>query len=295
VSNYSSNGSGWLTVSPSSGTNLAVGSPTTVTVTATPPATNGTYTAQVTFSGHSYPSGQNINANALPSPITVTLVVSGAPVTPTSTVTGITVSCPSGLNTSQTSTCSATVSGTGGYSPVVTWTTSGGSFKTPTSTSGAGDGYTAPGTAGTVTITACSAQAGYTTVCKSTTITITQPLPTCTPGDPSCQATCTLTASPSSIVVPETSTLQYSCTNVTQCTLSGGQFDGGQSVAVDSTTQTANGSVTIDPASTTTYTLSCANVGNYSNTDTTTIPTTITVGGTGLCETNPNGAGCPGQ
>jgi prepilin-type N-terminal cleavage/methylation domain-containing protein len=88
-----------------------------------------------------------------------------------STITGIAVSCsPSSLNTSATSTCTATVTGTGSYSSAVSWSVSGGGSI------GSSSGiFTAPGSAGTSTITACSTQSGYTSVCNTGSIAISLP------------------------------------------------------------------------------------------------------------------------
>lgn len=68
---------------------------------------------------------------------------------------------------------------------------------------------------------------------------------------------CTFTSSPSKIVVPQTATLSWNCTHVTSCTLSGGEFDGGVPVTVDTTTNTAVGSKSAAPKKDTSYTLSC--------------------------------------
>jgi hypothetical protein len=69
-----------------------------------------------------------------------------------STVTSVAVSCgPSSVQTGQTSTCTATVSGTGSFSSAVTWATSCGTI----SSSGV---LTAPASACTATVTATSIQ-----------------------------------------------------------------------------------------------------------------------------------------
>jgi hypothetical protein len=75
--------------------------------------------------------------------------------------------------------------------------------------------------------------------------------------------------------------------------LSGGQFGGGQAVPVNGGAQTAIATTTINPTSTTTYVISCQNVGNYSNSDTANTTVKVGVGGAGECEINPNGPGCP--
>jgi hypothetical protein len=107
-------------------------------------------------------------------------------------------------------------------------------------------------------------------------------------GAADCQAVCSplLTANPTIITVPETSNLSYSCTHVTQCKLSGGQFDGG-------TVEPASDTIQVDPTVTTPYTLNCVN-SVYSDSSASS-SATVTVNGSNRCEQNPNGAGCAGQ
>jgi hypothetical protein len=76
---------------------------------------------------------------------------------------------------------------------------------------------------------------------------------------------------------------------VTECQLTQGNtllqdIGGGSSEAVDST-------YSVTPSITTLYTLNCVN-NNFSD-DWVSANTTVTVGGSSLCEQNPNGAGCP--
>ena len=69
-----------------------------------------------------------------------------------STITSVAVSCnPTTVNANGTSQCTATVQGTGSYSSSVTWTASGGSINS----SGL---FTAPASAGSVTVKATSTQ-----------------------------------------------------------------------------------------------------------------------------------------
>ncbi|MGD1003706.1 MAG: hypothetical protein ABR884_04010, partial [Minisyncoccia bacterium] len=235
---------------------------------------NGTYTGTITFQGI---DENNPNNQIAPSTVSVTLTVNNIPA---AVVTNVSVTCnPATVNTNGTSACTATVSGTGSYSSGVTWTTTLGSVN-------ASGNYTAPGSAGIATVKACSTQSGYTNICGTAQITVV--LPTCQSS--SCQATCTpLTSSLSSIVPPESTDLQSSCSNVTECELTGGGLDdiypnlaGSIDVNVSST-----------PTSTTTYTLTCVN-GNYSN-DSTVTSVRVTVGGSSLCEIDPYAVGCPGQ
>jgi hypothetical protein len=60
------------------------------------------------------------------------------------------------------------VSGTGSYSSGVTWSANIGSVNSS-------GNYTAPGSTGTATITACSSQSGYTGVCGSATVPVESP------------------------------------------------------------------------------------------------------------------------
>jgi acid phosphatase len=83
---------------------------------------------------------------------------------PQSTITSVAVSCnPTVVNTNATAQCNATVQGTGNYSSAVMWSSSAGTI----SASGL---FTAPAVAGTVTITATSAQ--DTTKSGETSITV---------------------------------------------------------------------------------------------------------------------------
>jgi hypothetical protein len=112
----------------------------------------------------------------------------------------------------------------------------------------------------------------------------------CTPGVncPVCNPP--LTANPTSIVVPESSSLSYSCSHVTQCQISGaqtGKFSNPTNVP-------ASGSYNVTSSITTTYTLACVN-GDYAqdaNNPMQPESATVTVNGSSYCEQNPNGVGC---
>lgn len=107
-----------------------------------------------------------------------------------STITSVAVSCtPSSMQTSQSSTCSATVSGTGSYSTAVNWSATGGTIT-------AGGVFSAT-SAGTATVTATSAQdpskSGSTNLSVSApSSTITSVSVSCTPSSihPSQTSTC---------------------------------------------------------------------------------------------------------
>ncbi len=310
----SSNAS-WLSVSPASDntglTNGASGKASeNVTITANPAGLSlGQHTGTISFFGTSHPG-----AGSPTQTLTVTFTVTGsggagyscssnacvsvgsgaqyATVGQCDTacgfsgsVSGVTVTCnPSSIYTNGTSTCSAIVGGAGGYSSAVTWSASAGTIT-------AAGGYTAPGSAGMTTIMATSKQDP--TKSGSTLVTVsTPPPPACTSA--SCQATCNpvLTASPSSIVVPESSSLSYSCSHVTECQLTGGDLTGSAPIYASPSPGNISGTATTTPSVTTTYTLTCVN-SNYSS-DSVNSTVQVTVGGSGLCEQNPNGAGCPG-
>jgi hypothetical protein len=107
------------------------------------------------------------------------------------TVTGITVVAnPSSINTSQTSTCVATVNGTGAFATGVTWTATGGTI-TPA-------GVFTPSGTGAGTCKATSTQSGYTNVSGSAAINVTAVAPTV--------SGITVVANPSSITSSQTST-----------------------------------------------------------------------------------------
>ncbi len=66
---------------------------------------------------------------------------------------------------------------------------------------------------------------------------------------------CTFTANPSQIVLPQSSNLNYSCMNVTSCSLLGGEFGSGTPLPVSG--GAVSGSKSVAPKTNTSYTLSC--------------------------------------
>jgi uncharacterized repeat protein (TIGR03803 family) len=90
------------------------------------------------------------------------------------TITSVSASCaPSSIQTSQTSQCSATVSGTGSYSSAVTWSATGGTITSA--------GIFTPSGTGTATITATSTQDTTKFGTASIAVTaLTNPVPTVT-------------------------------------------------------------------------------------------------------------------
>ncbi len=156
----------------------------------TAPSSNGTYneTWQVEDNGDAFGSSFSI-------PITV-----GTP----STVTAVAVTCnPTAVGAQGTSACTATVTGTGGPSQAVTWTTSDGTID-------ASGNLTAPNKEETVTVTATSKQdntkSGTATVTVGPPATVTSIAVTCNPasvsvnGASACTATVTGTGGPSQAV-----------------------------------------------------------------------------------------------
>ncbi len=289
---------GWLSVSPSSdGSGVGQGGSDAVTIKADPSGLSASatpYTGTITFAASSTINGRAL----LNETVTVNFAV-GSASNPVS-VTAVNVACnPTATSTSGSSQCTAGVVGTGAYDPTVTWSTNNGTISQ--------GGHYLPGTVGTATVTACSNQVGYTNVCGTAPITITSslpPLPDCTTNGscPKCLVPA-LSANPSSIVVPESSNLDYNCQHITSCTLSGGGNSFPITYSPDPAfpgtpipTEIASGTAITTPSTTTVYTLACTNDNDAPSINSSINSTvTVTVGGSGLCETNPNAVGCPGH
>jgi hypothetical protein len=119
----------------------------------TAPASAGTVTVTATSTQDSTKSG------------TASVTVQLTP----PTITSVQVTCnPSIVNTNATSQCSATVQGTGSYSSAVKWSASEGTINS----SGL---FTAPASAGTVTVTATSTQDSTKSGTASVTVQLTPP------------------------------------------------------------------------------------------------------------------------
>jgi hypothetical protein len=197
----------------------------------------------------------------------------------------LTATCsPASIALGQTSQCVLNLNGV--PQTTATWSVMSGS----TGSIGSSSGVYTPSAVGTESVSG-KLPDGYS---APTTITVTASsgLPACTLGlnCPVCSPT--LTATPSSIVVPESSNLSYSCRNVTECQISGaltGMFSTPTDVP-------ASENVSTTPSVTTTYTLTCVN-GNYATSTNNQAggSATVTVSGSSFCEQNPNGVGCPGQ
>lgn len=188
----------------------------------------GTCTAHSAQTGFTNVSGSaNITVTATP---------------PAATVTGVSVvATPSSINTAQTATCVATVTGTGAYSTAVTWTATGGTITQ-------GGVFTPTGT-GTGTCIANSAQAGYTSVSGSANIAIA--------SAPFTITSISVTASPTSITTGQTSTCS--------ATVSGtGAYSSAVTWRATGGTITSGGVFTPSGAGTATCTANSAAVG-YTN------------------------------
>jgi hypothetical protein len=285
------NGNGWLSVTPTSTAsplNQGDSENVTINVNSTGLSAGTTYIATIKFDG--------VSEYGLPQDSQATLTVSYdvTPANPGSgTVSGVTItSCNSStITTAQVANCTASVTGTGSYDDAVTWTVDTGTI----SSTGSDTAQFDPAVAGTANITACAAQAGYTNVCDTSQVVVTAPpLGDCTPGVncPTCSNPM-ISASPSNIVIPESSELSYNCQNVNSCSLTGSDGSNYPITWVNSTT--ASGTQPVDPTVTTVYTFACTNTNYSSSSATVSSPVQVTVGGTTRCEQNPNGAGCPGQ
>jgi hypothetical protein len=162
----------------------------------------------------------------------------------TTTVTSVTVSPATKTITAGNSvTFSATVLGNDNPSQTVAW-----SFTPASAGTMAAGVFTSSSTIGaitTVTVTAASTVPGYTNITGMATLTV-DPIP---PAQP----TVTISASPMTITLGDTTTLAWSSTGATSCTASGA-WSGAQTVSSTATeTPTATG--------TPTYTLDCTGAG----------------------------------
>jgi len=154
-------------------------------------ATGGTITAGGVFTPSGIGTGSCTAHSAQAGYTNISGSAQIAVSSPSATVTGVAVAAiPSSITTAQTSTCSATVSGTGGFSNAVTWTAMGGTIT-------AGGVFTPSGT-GTGSCTAHSAQAGYTNISGSANITVS--------SAPFTITSIAVAAAPSSITTTQTTT-----------------------------------------------------------------------------------------
>ncbi|MGC1872881.1 MAG: alkaline phosphatase family protein [Acidobacteriaceae bacterium] len=142
---------------------------------------------------------------------TITIATQSTP----PTISSVSVSCsPSTIAPSATSQCSATVHGTGSYSSAVTWTASGGTIS-------ATGLFTAPGSAGSVMVTATSTQ--DTTKFGTATITLMAAPPTISSVGVVCSASTIATNATSQCTATVHGTGSFSST--VTWTASGGTID----------------------------------------------------------------------
>jgi hypothetical protein len=304
-------GGNWLSVSLSSNSILIDGSGSgtgTATISAASGLPNGKYQGSVTFKGY---DPNNKDALVAIRTVSVTLVVTSPGGGPPY------FACAAGVceETSSTSGGSSCINACGGGSTLTAACAPSTVTLSPLETSQCvldlngvaqdGSWAVAPGSAGSIGTSSgvyTPSSAGTETVVGTNTdgtsadaaITVTSggppPLPDCASAGKCPVCSSGLTATPSSILVPESSNLSYSCSNVTECQISAptGQFSTSPDVPVPS------GNVSTTPSITTTYTLTCVN-SNYA-----TSPdnhqaggsATVTVSGSSYCEQNPNGVGC---
>jgi hypothetical protein len=304
-------GGNWLSVSLSSNSILIDGSGSgtgTATISAASGLPNGKYQGSVTFKGS---DPNNKDALVAIRTVSVTLVVTSPGGGPPY------FACAAGVceETSSTSGGSSCINACGGGSTLTAACAPSTVTLSPLETSQCvldlngvaqdGSWAVAPGSAGSIGTSSgvyTPSSAGTETVVGTNTdgtsadaaITVTSggppPLPDCASAGKCPVCSSGLTATPSSILVPESSNLSYSCSNVTECQISAptGQFSTSPDVPVPS------GNVSTTPSITTTYTLTCVN-SNYA-----TSPdnhqaggsATVTVSGSSYCEQNPNGVGC---
>ena len=185
------------------------------------------------------------------------------------TVTGVSATCsPSIVAQGGVSQCTAVVNaGSGSCNTDVTWTmvSGGGSINS----SGA---YTAPNSQTTAVVQATSKQDPS----KFGTATISV--------WPS--VSCSFSASPTRVVIPETSTLSWVCSGVTSCTVSGPTSNGSLPQTFNYG-GTANQSIDVAPDDTySTYELTCYGAGGGTNPPGI-YQTTVSVSGPGVIETPP--------
>ena len=147
----------------------------------------------------------------------------------------------------------------GGVAPY-SWTYSGPANAMPTSASSSQVFYSAPGSFA-VTL---KDSAGHSV---SDQIIVTAP-------------NCSFTANPASIVPPESSKLEWSCTNALSCTINNGEV---QSVLNGGV---LSGNLDQTPNANTTYSLSCNGGGSGPGSDYV-ATTTVTVSAPGIHEVNP--------
>jgi hypothetical protein len=251
-----SSNNGCATISTPSGNNVDQGSSNTENVTV-----SGACSAKITVSGISQPSG-----NAVPSKI-VTISASG-PVGPSVDLTA----APGTINLYGSTTLTWTV--TNADSCTASASPAENNWNGSKSATG-GSQSASPLALGNETYTlTCTGPGGS----QSDTATVKVnpgPLPKCS-----------ISANPLNIVVPQTSTIAYNCTNIQPqdvCSLTGSD---GNNYPVSRTSTIANGTQPVGPTKNTSYTISCQDPNNAGVSASATVSVNVT---------NPNQGECPPQ
>lgn len=272
-------GGNWLSVSPSNGTiqvnNSGSGTESATISASAGSLSDGSYSGTVTFKG--YDENGAAGTPVASRTVSVTLTVSTLPPPPPGGGSGyscINNACSavsSGAQYSSLSSCNAAC----GEGP--------GNGPTPSSTPPGGGGGGSGGNGGSGGSGGGGNGGGGS-------------LPACTPGVNCPVCSPALTATPASIVVPESSNLSYSCSHVTECQLvknSTGQVLQDIGAGASQTIDTTQNPYAVTPSITTSYTLACVN-SNYENNanNPASASATVTVSASSYCEQNPNGAGC---
>ena len=175
---------------------------------------------------------------------------------------------PMVISQAETATCRATVQNA--TTTAVLWNAANGTIT------GTGNTVTlTPSTAPTATCKAVSVADPSASDSKTITVANNR-LPLNAPST-------TISASPTTILVPAATTIKYSASHVSSCTLSGGSFNN-STIAV--TGNSASGTTTDHPSQNTVYTITCQGTNNYTST-TSSASVTVTVSNPGIHETNP--------
>ncbi len=272
----------WFSLSPAAATTTnsateqgTTGATAPLTVTASPSLPAGRYSGTVNVVGNSkYCDAQTRQGcSAIPMQISVSFTNTNNGSSSTSTaITGISVACaPTRIGWAATSQCTATVAGGPNASKAVTW-----SVANAFGSVNANGTYTSPSRDGVATVVATSAQdpsqSGRAQVTVSSALNQTNAPST------------TIAANPTSVIVPQATTITYAATNVSSCMLSGGRFATGTPIAFTGTT--LNGSATDTPSTNTTYSITCNGTNAFSSVSSS-ANVTVTVTNPGVHETNP--------
>ncbi len=178
---------------------------------------------------------------------------------------------PKTITHAETATCSATVTGTA--STTVIWSAQNGQII------GSGNPVTlSPSSASTATCIATLA--ADKNVSSSDTVNVVNI------KNPLNAPACSISASPTSVLIPQSTTLSYSCKNVSSCTMSGGAFGNQSTVSVNGSSDTAIGSTQDAPTQNTVYTITCYGTNTYTSVSSS-ANVSVTVSNPGRSETNP--------